>query len=159
MRVFLSSRKPKLSNCSLIEFRNAHSSLGSGSNPKVKTHPETIWNLVWLCTVVEKNQFGKIFIGGPSRKFKNLVKKWKILKFFLMCIWTQVWLSIISKKISNFFFLWPNFFHGARTYKVMKKIFVAKFLVYWKSKLVQVWNIMLYAFKSWFLGEDIQSYC
>ena len=55
----------------------SHSSLGSRSNPKIKNHPETIWNLVWLCTVVEKKQFGKIFIGGPLRlrKFKNLVKK------------------------------------------------------------------------------------
>ena len=52
-----------------------HSSLGSGSNPKVKTHPETIWNLVWLCMVVEKNLFRKNSMGGPSSKFKNLAKK------------------------------------------------------------------------------------
>ena len=103
-----------------------HSALGSGSNPKVKTHPEIIWNLVWLCMVVEKNLFRKNSMGGPSSKFKNLAKKWKILKFFLMCIWTQVWLSIISKKNFKFFHFTTKFFSWSANVQSDEKNFCCK---------------------------------
>ena len=109
-----------------LTTKTLHSSLESGSNPKVKTQPKFQWNLVWPCMLVEKNLSRKNSIGGPSRKFKNLARKRKILKFFWTCIWTQVWLSIISKKISKFLIFWPNFFHGAHMPYTLKKIFPPK---------------------------------
>ena len=74
----------KLSNeiGSVKEELFKHSSLESGSNPKVKTQPKFQWNLVWPCMLVEKNLSRKNSIGGPSRKLKNLARKRKILKFF-----------------------------------------------------------------------------
>ena len=98
-------------------WASIHSSLGSRSNPKVKNHPETIWNLVWLCTVAEKNQFGKNFIGGPSRKFKNLAKKWKILKFFLILLTITLVSICTSKKILKFFIFWPNFWISSKVHR------------------------------------------
>ena len=50
--------------------------------------------------------------------------------FFDVHMDTSVIVNNIKKKIANVFILRPNFFHGAQMYKVMKKIFVAKFLVY-----------------------------
>ena len=109
-------------------FITSHRSLENGSNPKVKTQPKFQWNLVWPCMLVEKNLSRKNSIGGPLRKFKNLARKRKILKFFWTCIWTQVWLSIISKKISKFLIFWPNFFHEAHTPNLRKKYFSQKSL-------------------------------
>ena len=87
------------------------------------------WQLTHACGDL-KNQFLKKSIDGPLRKFKNLAKKWKILKFFLMCIWTQVWLKIISKKILKFFIFGPNFCCEAWTQTVTKKFFVVKIFVW-----------------------------
>ena len=72
----------------------------------------------------------KIFLGGRACALhgKNLAKKSKILKFFLMCIWTQVRLSIISKKILKFFIFWPNFFHETHTPNLPKFFFPPKSL-------------------------------
>ena len=69
-------------HCKFSTPLHEHSSLESGSNPKVKTQPKFQWNLVWPCMLVEKNLSRKNSIGGPSRKFKNLARKRKILKFF-----------------------------------------------------------------------------
>ena len=46
---------------------------------------------------------------------------------------------------------WPNFCHESQNNKVTKKIFVSKFLVDPKNKMVQTSNIMVCAFKSWIL--------
>ena len=51
----------------LINFNRTHSSLESGSNPKVKTQPKFQWNLVWPCMLVEKTLSRKNSIGGPWR--------------------------------------------------------------------------------------------
>ena len=81
-----------------------HSSPESGPNPKVNNHPESIWNMVWLFMPVEKNLFRKFFIGGPSRKFKNLAKK---LSDFGKNLTTQKTICVdllvkISSKSDNF---------------------------------------------------------
>ena len=74
---------------------------------------------------------------------------------FFMCIWTHVWLIIISKKILKFFILGPNFCCEARTQTVTKKIFVAKLFIYIKIKKAQFWVMSMRASKSWFLVLDL----
>ena len=102
-----------------------HSSPESGPNPKVKNHPESIWNMVLLFMQVEKNLFRKFFIGGPSRKFKNLAKK---LSDFDKNLTTQKIICVdllvkISSKSDNFL---AKFCCGTRRGSVTNKIFAAK---------------------------------
>ena len=95
-------------------YRPEHSSPESGPNPKVNNHPESIWNMVWLFMPVEKNLFRKFFIGGPSRKFKNLAKKLSDFDEILTSKSTQMvfWVVKFLSKSDNFLAKFLNFLKG-----------------------------------------------
>ena len=109
--------------------RIAHSSLGRGPNPKVKKQPESIWNLVALCMLIEKKPILKKFYWWTFeiiQKFDRKMKNFEI--FFDEHMDTSVIVNNIKKNFKIFDFLAKFFPWSAHAQSPKKKFFAKKFI-------------------------------